>query len=88
MEDQAARTPQRARTLRHVRRRTRPAPGRAHVEWSPDQINTFPSGPVEPRLVGQHGGVEVDNTALRYLYHGGFGPWGFFRPQTRMSQRS
>jgi hypothetical protein len=37
--------------------------------WSgaPDRTNTFPSGPAEPRLAGQHGGVEVDNAALRYF---------------------
>jgi hypothetical protein len=77
------------RTTLDVRRRTRPEPGRAHVEWSPgpDQTNISPSGPAESRLVGQHGVVvEVDTAALRYLYHGGFGlSWVFFRPQTRMS---
>ena len=44
------------RPHRRARKRNVPAPDRARREWGTGRIVTFPSGPRELRLAGQHGG--------------------------------
>ncbi len=82
-EDQAARTTLRAG--RRARKRTTPAPDRAHMEWSPGRINTFPSEPAEPRIVDQHGEAPSDQGPLSFDSRASMEEWSSATPRCDIS---